>query len=440
MKVLEQRNIFLSSETNVNGNGYDFSCSFPQPAFATQYPYQIRLTLQQFVMKRDWYNINSTNNIFYMYSDNPGDGGAVNYYPIVLEQGNYRTIAEFLAMLRIAIDNILAFGSSGGTIPIPFDYTYNINPNLTPPPRVNITYETSVTYPGVLPPLSYGATGDRKMLIDFQQGGAGWNYPGTHFGFFSLQVRNPSKDVLQNLLPQTVPPFAYSSSLFPTWACFQDTHELLGGDCTRVAKYNDVFLQNPSFPNPEPATPTPQEFFQSKYPVQLSSIESLYLRTTMINNNYQTPSFDASNIIEGQIQPSQIFARIPIANSDLVNIGAKTFPNHYTNLIWDDTGGGLFTLIIDAQHLDTGRFYLTDDKGRLLPYVGPTTQQTTYGNGNFKMTLKFEVIDWEVAPYISRQPSSVIPVVDEIVNNTGAIRKHNAKRLKDKNLSTSGIV
>ncbi len=104
MKVKFARNVFVDSEINSIGNGQISKINFPPSAFSIAPGEMMRLILTSFEMRRNWYNVNPSNNTFYLY--NPA--GAGTYSPIVIAQGTYATFASLATAIQTAIVSVIA--------------------------------------------------------------------------------------------------------------------------------------------------------------------------------------------------------------------------------------------------------------------------------------------------------------------------------------------
>ena len=80
MKVKFARNVFVDSEINSIGNGQISKINFPPSAFSIAPGEMMRMILTSFEMRRNWYNVNPSNNTFYLYDP----AGAGTYSPIVI--------------------------------------------------------------------------------------------------------------------------------------------------------------------------------------------------------------------------------------------------------------------------------------------------------------------------------------------------------------------
>jgi hypothetical protein len=159
---------------------------------------------------------------------------------------------------------------------------------------------------------------------------------------------------------------------------FQDTHEVFGGKRTS-SPTNIVSGMRVVGGN-----------YESFYPASLGSLEAIYIRINLANNNYQTYGYEKNLPDLPGLTPSQIFARIPLATN------AST-PNANNFIEYEDQNE-LFQIVLGQKTLDTISIRLTDDKNRPLPLFDPENTQALEGNLSFKMTLKFAVVDDTPSP------------------------------------------
>ena len=85
MIVKQSRLLFIDSEINTVGQRGKCRVLIPNHPFSVVGSEKMRLTLLSFDMRRQWYNVNQTNNEFYLYSASTNA-----YFPVVLQPGVYR--------------------------------------------------------------------------------------------------------------------------------------------------------------------------------------------------------------------------------------------------------------------------------------------------------------------------------------------------------------
>lgn len=195
----------------------------------------------------------------------------------------------------------------------------------------------------------------------------------------TLGAGAPANSYLVSLQLKTDLPPAGSS--FAT--AFVDTHEILGCLPTR-----DGF--NVAAPVNAFGTTTGQTPHVTPYVGALNSIECIYVRISLPTNNFQSVNFERDTPLNSQeVIPSSIFARIPLLYP-VYQAAAEGAFIEFTD------PNGIFAIILDQQQLNTVEFTLTDDRGRPLPSVAPG--QSAAGLLNYKMTVKFEIVEHEIPP------------------------------------------
>tara|TARA_R110000796_G_scaffold186292_2_gene303195 strand:- start:1307 stop:2305 length:999 start_codon:yes stop_codon:yes gene_type:complete len=102
--VNRRRNIFINSEQYHQSNG-DINLIFPGADFAVNKNEFMRLSLESFTMQRRFYNINSTNNTFYIR-----DISASTYTEVKIAMGDYSSIGTgtnpLTDAIKAAIDSV----------------------------------------------------------------------------------------------------------------------------------------------------------------------------------------------------------------------------------------------------------------------------------------------------------------------------------------------
>ena len=121
MKVKFARNVFVDSEINSIGNGQVSKINFPPSAFNVAPGEIMRMVLSSFEMRRNWYNVNPSNNTFYLFDP----AGAGTFTPIVIAQGTYPTFALLTTAIQTAVAAVVA-GSTVTYDPILRKYTITL--------------------------------------------------------------------------------------------------------------------------------------------------------------------------------------------------------------------------------------------------------------------------------------------------------------------------
>ena len=125
------------------------------------------------------------------------------------------------------------------------------------------------------------------------------------------------------------------------------------------------------------------QVYVSPYVGQPNTIAALYLRLFGLQTaNYQAPSLDRNMLDLGIVEPTSIFARIPLVTTvydDLNEI-----------ITWSDSSIREHRIDIDSKQISTLQLSLTDDKSRPIAKVG--LNQGADGMQHYRLTLKFEII------------------------------------------------
>jgi hypothetical protein len=141
----------------------------------------------------------------------------------------------------------------------------------------------------------------------------------------------------------------------------------------------------------------------SAYVGALNTIEALYLRSGIQNNNFQSLSFEgAGGNPQSALVSTSIFARIPLSRA------------HYDDTLeiiqYEDFNDN-FSMLLQQSHLSEMTFRLTDHAGRSIAEVAQG--QSKNGNLSFKISFRWEIIEQDVpqGEYRVRVPSDQSLVV-----------------------------
>lgn len=129
MSATNQKNIFIDTE-QYHGSDNSVKLLFPSQTLVVPQGFGMKLSLQQFTMKKSFYNINDNNNKFYLY-----DSTLQSYTEVVITKGNYYKMGNAdteAGSLLLAIK--LALNAKGITSTITyFDNTQKIHLSTTFP-------------------------------------------------------------------------------------------------------------------------------------------------------------------------------------------------------------------------------------------------------------------------------------------------------------------
>ena len=158
---------------------------------------------------------------------------------------------------------------------------------------------------------------------------------------------------------------------------FNDSAEILGCKPTR-----DGWSGNPvnAF-----GTTVGNVAHTSPYVGALNTIETLFLRTNIQTNNYQSYGFEKNLPNQSGLTASSIFARIPLS---------RAYYNDEFEIIQFEDPNELFTILLQQTQLSDMVFAITDHAGRPLPQV--SAGQAKDGALAFKMSFRWEVVEQEV--------------------------------------------
>ena len=336
MDVISSRNVYIDSDRGVQGDGKHFTLHFPSNAFTVGDGQMMRVTLQSFSMYKNFYNVNDTNRHFKVVVGNTTVAGALT----AKDYKDYGAIAtDFAEQLRAALHS--AFNTEDST-----NYAaLSIFANSVEPAADVVPGDTSTRKFSV----SYIATRNDGSAYDMS----------TLFSTSTIKV----------LFEQDVATGGTS---------FQDTHELLGGKVSTPGATVgglQIAFQNSSGTNDKLV-------ITGYYPMQRSTMEHVYLRSTLITDNYQNHHFDSSlTLHDSHLTSSDILAKLAVYDEFVV----------YSDMNSSGTG---FFVNLPNKSLTSATFRLTDDKDRTLPLVG--TDQASLGNVSVNMVLRFDVLEHRV--------------------------------------------
>jgi hypothetical protein len=115
------RLIYIDSSVNTHGDRT--RVLLPPRSFTATNKEQISLTLQSFSMRRNWYNINPTNNTAFVYD---GD----SHYEFSITPGVYSTFADLATAVQAALTACIAANTNLGVLVASVTCTYNTQTRL----------------------------------------------------------------------------------------------------------------------------------------------------------------------------------------------------------------------------------------------------------------------------------------------------------------------
>ena len=250
MSATNQRNIFIDTE-QYHGSDNKVQLLFPSQTLVVPQGFGMKLSLQQFTMKKTFYNINEYNNTFYIYTPNPTNPTTVLglYQELKIPEGDYYTFGATSSVANSLCKGIQTAFIVGGITDVTVAYD-------------EIDRKLTITSP-------FLGTTIKKILF--------------------LQVP-PSRQVF---IPNNVTPNGL----------FSDVAEIFGGKSIQ----QDLSGQF----SPEESMSKSLNTYTSFYPASLYSMENLRLVVNLGNSNLETPNMDANSSTSVCIT-SQTFATIPL--------------------------------------------------------------------------------------------------------------------------------
>ena len=152
-----------------------------------------------------------------------------------------------------------------------------------------------------------------------------------------------------------------------------DTHHLLGGrtslDNSNPIEGLDIEIGHSGVLH-----------VKSFYAMHTSTMSHVFLRTNLMNNNLASHGFEAgsTNTHDPHTHGSDILGRITV---------------HDQFLYYDEgRSGSVYSAILPNPRLNSIKFTITDQYGRLIPSAD--SQQAEIGNCQFNVILKFDLIEY----------------------------------------------
>lgn len=249
---------FLYIDSSVNTDGRDHTkVLLPTQAFSCVGNERCSLTLVSFTMRRNWFNINDTNNRFYLFLQN-------TYHECVIAAGAYTTFVDLGNAIRTAISDTIAN-------------------NLIAELSANVA-------------VNYNAF-QRKFTIILTMTAGNQQVP--------VEIRCFA--VKQGLLPNGV------SFL----GGFSDVHEILG--MKPIRDLNNLY--NSSLPPLTLTVGNvTTNSFSSRFPASLNTLDAIYLHLNTELGNFMSSGLESRMPDSLRVSESSIFARIPFDDSTFTEI------------------------------------------------------------------------------------------------------------------------
>lgn len=334
------RLIYIDSKVNTHGDRT--RVLLPSRSFTCSGSESLSLTLQSFSMRRQWYNINLTNNTGYVFVNG-------QHYEFSILPGSYTMFddpvgaaagAESFQSLRLGIQ--FAMTSCLATHSALQTFVSSI----------------SVTYNALL----------RKYSFDIQRQ-SGYHSEGVEIRCFAIKSGKP--------------PFrAQNQGATSTEGVFSDVFEILGA--SPIRDENDPIPKGGSLEDVTPLNAAVGLLrLESRFPAALNTLDAIYLHLSggLETGNFMTTSLDAGLVDNMRLVESSIFARIPFPDS--------TFDENHEMIEYFDAGGDAFQSMLTRKSLENLELRVTDSKGRSLASANP--QQSDLGLLGFTMSLRFDI-------------------------------------------------
>lgn len=249
------RLIFLDSSVNTHGDRT--RVLLPARAFSASGNEQMSITLQSFSIRRNWYNINPTNNTGFIFVDN-------TYFEFSIDPGLYASFAPH---------------------PLAFDLASAIQAGLANCITSNTTLGTIVS--GVT--CSYSIK-TRLFTIVFTKNN-GHHGKTVEIRCFAVKDMAHPQVLTQN-------------------GAFNDLFEILGARPIRSFANAENSLRLAT------STPANQDHLVSRYPASLNTLDAIYIHLPALETgNFMSTGLESHIAESQQIVESSIFARIPFANA-----------------------------------------------------------------------------------------------------------------------------
>ena len=382
MTTIATRNLFIDTEISqsASSTGQSFRLNVPPSSFSCKPNQIMKMTLTNWEMRKNWYEVNQTNNVFWMKVTL---SGVSKYFPCVIPPGSYRAFGT-----TNTAPNTIVFNSA---------YSY-ANNDLCSAIAYAVQKTLASLYTNSVITDSTGAANVYTAVTGYTANAWFSAAPTTTVAFntvtrkFTITVPAPSTNYsinsliflqCKNGIPATHPMATFignfNSAVFGD-PIFQDSYELLGAIPTRdtdIAAGGVVTATNNNFNT---------NVFVSPYVGQLNTLEAIYMRLVSAStNNFQSPGLDRNVANNYSLVPTNIFARIPLP--------AAVYDDSIELLSYSEQGGSTFSCLIDARQMQIFEFSFTDDKGRPIQEV--LAGQAKSGNLSSKVTIKWEIIQYD---------------------------------------------
>lgn len=338
--VVDSYNIFINTDRNKSQDtqGDQISLNLGHQPIVCRDDEYIRMSLSAFAMRKSWSDINDNNNKF----------------RFIMRPEDIQTPDSNFARSQVIQVQMPAYESNSG-----FGVLYNaicvaISTALTQNPRWKLKYPSFAEFEGTTE-YQEGVLLSKRLLIILED-----------------------QFIVDNVTTNRVP-----EAYLPVIQCpvsEGDSYKLLGGTRIDLSK-----LSLPESSNePEGYSCDPPYYYNDTdvyitfpFHYSLRTEKLAYLRTSQVNSNIATTSFQVENrdFGKGSIEATQLMAAIPLQD-EYIYYEANTDHNFFVNFTSKQ-----------ATHLD---FSITDSCGRRFPLMG--RNQAVNGTRSFEMVVRVDKI------------------------------------------------
>jgi hypothetical protein len=260
MSIVEQRNLFINSEDPLVGSSLNLSLNLPQGVMTCNEDQSMKLVLNSFTMRKNWYSTNKYNNVFYIVAEKTDN--TIVSAPVVIPEGSYPDFTTFTTAIEVVLKTALKAA--------PFN---------VPDATVNET-------------VSYNTT-TQKLTIQFTTQSSTFN----SFKLVTFTMLGNRSTFLNTIIAGD------------EINAFQDCFDHLGGCKHTDLTTSDYAGLKEMFSSTSVGD---THTFTGYFMASLSTEELVYLRTNLNSTNFQTSGFDTYNDKFPAITNSTILAKIPI--------------------------------------------------------------------------------------------------------------------------------
>jgi len=372
MALVETRNLFVNTEQTLIGECRNVTLNLPQYLMQCNENQKMRVTLNSFSMRKNWYSLNKFNNIFYVVAKSTTN--VVISSRVVIPQGNYQSFTDTTYGLSQAIATALSTVLKAA----PF----------------SVTNDATVVWDFV--------TNKLKIVIDTTGATANALSEVKLVSFTVPDYTSVTGTLIQTMIGSNTID-AYQDNFEIMGGCNEERNEIPG---TTEADQFDNLVSMFSIASTGGANPT--FTMEGFYNASLNSEEAIYLRTDLNSTAFQTSGFDSGALLFPQVVNSQVFAKIPLNNpvayyvqengSSVDNatppitstsIADYRYEKGYELIQYTDNGNNIYSILLLSKKVNSFRLFVTDSYGRLLPEI--SQNQIDCDGMNFTCSIRVDV-------------------------------------------------